>query len=102
MVTRRTRKAHATIIEHIPGPRGGQTKYRFPITSVRSANNASSRLPQAEDLPRKYRKWVAQRIANVKQEVTPGTRHYGVTRVTKTKKQALAQKPVVYNRRTRR
>lgn len=45
-----TRKKSATIVEHKKGPRGGRTRYRFPMPDKAHAANALARLPQAKGL----------------------------------------------------
>lgn len=49
-IKRSTRKKSATIVEHKKGPRGGTTRYRFPMPDKAHARNALARLPQAKGL----------------------------------------------------
>lgn len=37
-------------MEHKKGPRGGETRYRFPMPDKAHARNALARLPQAKGL----------------------------------------------------
>lgn len=49
-IKRSVRKRSATIVEHGKGPRGGTTRYRFPMPDKAHARNALARLPQAKGL----------------------------------------------------
>lgn len=49
-IPRETRKKTATIKETELGPRGGLTRYRFPINNPAHARNALARLNQAKGL----------------------------------------------------
>lgn len=44
------RKRSATIVQHVPGKRGGSTRYRFPMPDQAHARNALARLPDAKGL----------------------------------------------------
>jgi len=57
------RKKYATIVEHKKGPRGGTTRYRFPIPDAAHARNAMARLPQAKGLSLAEKKKIARRAA---------------------------------------
>jgi len=44
------RKKSATIVKHMAGPKGGETKYMFPMPDKAHARNALARLNQAKGL----------------------------------------------------
>ncbi len=58
---RSVRKRSATIIEHKPGPRGGETKYRFPMPDKAHAQKAMQLLPKAKGLTPEEKKRIARR-----------------------------------------
>jgi hypothetical protein len=101
-ITRATRKRTATIIEHKPGARGGSVEYRFPMPDKAHARNALARLPVAHDLTAQEKRLIAQRAANVLEEVTPEARLFGVRRVTKSTYAAEHQRPLRRGFRSRR
>jgi len=49
-ISTKSRKATATIVQKIKGPRGGRTRYRFPMPDKAHALNALLRLPKAKVL----------------------------------------------------
>jgi len=55
------RKKTATITEHTKGPRGGQTRGRFPIPDAAHARNAMARLNQAKGLTPEDKKAIARK-----------------------------------------
>jgi len=55
------RKRTATIIEHTKGPRGGSTRYRFPIPDAAHARNAMARLSKAKGLTKEEKKKIARK-----------------------------------------
>jgi hypothetical protein len=50
LVTMAKRRATATIVEHKKGPRGGTTRYRFPMPDKERARKALQLLPKAKGL----------------------------------------------------
>ena len=44
----KTRKSSATIVEKTKGPRGGSTRYRFPMPDKSHARSALAMLPKAK------------------------------------------------------
>ena len=55
------RKRTATVVERKKGPRGGVTRYRFPIPDATHARNAMARLPQAKGLTTAEKKKIARK-----------------------------------------
>jgi hypothetical protein len=60
-ISTKSRKATATIVQKIKGPRGGRTRYRFPMPDKAHARNALARLPQAKGLSAADRKKIKDR-----------------------------------------
>ena len=52
----KTRKRTATIIQKKKGPRGGSTRYRFPMPDKSHARSALAMLPKAKNLSAADRK----------------------------------------------
>ena len=50
IISTEERKKTATVVEHEKGPKGGETKYRFPMPDKAHARNALARLNQAKGL----------------------------------------------------
>ena len=57
----KTRKSSATIVEKTKGPRGGSTRYRFPMPDKSHARNALAQLPKAKGLSTVDRKKIRDR-----------------------------------------
>lgn len=55
------RKRTATIIEHKSGPKGGETRYRFPMPDLAHARNALARLSQAKGLSMEEKQKIRRR-----------------------------------------
>ncbi|MEM3145434.1 MAG: hypothetical protein QW332_05555 [Thermoproteota archaeon] len=64
-IKRAVRKRTATIVEHEKGPRGGETRYRFPIPDKAHARNALARLPVAKGLSSEERAKIRARAYQV-------------------------------------
>lgn len=60
-IKRTIRKKTATVVEHKKGPKGGETKYRFPMPDKAHARNALARLPQAKGLSSEAKKKIRAR-----------------------------------------
>jgi len=59
------RKRTATVVEKQKGPKGGGTRYRFPIPDVTHARNALARLPQAKGLSADEKKKIVRTACKV-------------------------------------
>ena len=57
----KTRKSSATIVQKTKGPRGGSTRYRFPMPDKSHARSALAMLPKAKDLSATDRKKIRDR-----------------------------------------
>ena len=64
-IKRGVRRETATVIEHTKGPRGGETKYRFPMPDKAHARNALARLPQAKGLSAKEKAKIRRRALRI-------------------------------------
>jgi len=57
----KTRKSSATIVQKTKGPKGGSTRYRFPMPDKSHARNALAMLPKAKGLSTANRKKIRDR-----------------------------------------
>ena len=73
----KTRKRSATIIEKKKGPKGGSTRYRFPMPDKSHARSALAMLPKAKGLSAADRTKIKNRAYRML---------YGTTNPTKIKK----------------
>ncbi len=64
---------------------------RFPMPDVSHARSALASIPRAKDLPVKLKKVIAQRAANILEEITPEAKKYGVKKLTKSRRAAISQ-----------
>ena len=73
----KARKRSATIIEKKKGPKGGSTRYRFPMPDKSHARSALAMLPKAKGLSTEDRKKIKNRAYKML---------YGTTNPAKIKK----------------
>ena len=73
----KTRKRSATIIEKKKGPKGGSTRYRFPMPDKSHARSALAMLPKAKGLSAADRTKIKNRAYRML---------YGTTNLSKIKK----------------
>lgn len=73
----KARKRSATIIEKKKGPKGGSTRYRFPMPDKSHARSALAMLPKAKGLSAEDRKKIKNRAYRML---------YGTTNPAKIKK----------------
>jgi hypothetical protein len=100
----RRRRLRATFIDKRglePPVADDKGRPRFPIADRAQARSALSRLSQTEGLTSEQKQVVAQRAANVLGEVSPGARKYGVTRLTRSRREAVMRRPTVLRPKTR-
>ena len=60
-----SRKRSATVVQRTPGPRGGETHYRFPMPDKAHARNALARLSSAKGLSAADRKKITARANRI-------------------------------------
>ena len=70
----KTRKSSATIVQKTKGPRGGTTRYRFPMPDKSHARNALAQLPKAKGLSAADRKKIRDRAYKMLYGTTDSTK----------------------------
>ena len=61
----KTRKSSATIVQKTKGPRGGTTRYRFPMPDKSHARSALAMLPKA---PSRYNPFKNKELAKIQEK----------------------------------
>ena len=76
----KTRKSSATIVEKTNGPRGGSTRYLFPIPYKSHARSALAMLPKAKGLSAADRKKIRDRAYKMLYGTTDPKKIAGIKR----------------------